>query len=248
MPSGVPCETRNAKDRDVVLRVEGNHLGLEAVVVPSVDLRLVDAGDDVRVRGDQLLPHDPSRSFDAEPAGEAGDADDRRPRRANCGDLQNRGIGRIDSGGRADDRGERVDAHDRVHDRRRRQRLRERRDHARLLGQPAAFGLAGKVEERRADDPADRETRAQPERAPTRRVEPAQRRQDRDQPPCGAADERARDLPEHAADRRTAERDERDVRARVTDDLGREARADERTGNRAPRATTLPSAARAGSR
>ncbi len=201
------------------------------MVVLPVDFGPVDAGDDVRIRGDQLLPHDPSRSLDAEPAGEAGDADDRRPRRTNGGDLENRGIGRIDSGRGADDRGERVDALDRVHDRRGRQRLGERRDHTRLLCQPAALGLAGKVEERCADDPADRKTGAQPERAPTRGVEPAQRRQDRDQPPCRAADERARDLPEHAADRRTAERNERHVRARTTDDLWREARADERAGN-----------------
>ena len=176
-------------------------------------------------------PHDPPRSLDAEPAGEAGDANDRRARRANGGDLQDRGIGRIDSGGGADDRGERVDALDRVHDRRGRQRLRERGDDARLLGEPRRLGLAGKVEERRADDPADREAGAQPERAAARGVEPAQRRQDRDQPPRRAADEHAGHLPEHPADRRAAERDERHVRARVADDLGREARADERPGH-----------------
>ena len=108
---------------------------------------------------------------------------------------------------------------------------RERGDDARLLRQPAGLRLAGKVEERRADDPADREAGAQPERAPARRVEPAQRRQDRDQPARRAADERAGHLPEHASDRRAAERDERHVRARATDDLGCEARPDERAGH-----------------
>ena len=68
-------QPRHAQHRDVLLAVDderGRRL--------AVHLDPSRAGDDVRRGDDDVRPRDPAGAFDAEPAGDGGDADDARPR------------------------------------------------------------------------------------------------------------------------------------------------------------------------
>ena len=198
------------------------------VPVPAVDDRRVDSGDDVGVRDHEARTDDPSGALDPEPARKPPDPHDGAACRTDVRIQCDRRIGRIDPCGRTDDRGERVDSLHGVHHALRRQRLGQRRDHDRLLREPAELGLAGQVEEHGADRPADREARRRSEGEASGGVQHAERRHDRKRPPRRPPDERAERLAEHAPDRRAGERDEGDVRAAVPD----EARGEPRSGDR----------------
>ena len=109
----------------------------------------VDAGDDMRVRDDETGSHDPARALDPEAAGDPADAHDRGARTPHLRVARDRGLRRLDAGRRPDERRERVDPPDGVHDPLRRQRVGERRDDDRLLREPPELGLTRDVEERR---------------------------------------------------------------------------------------------------
>ena len=180
------------------------------------------------VRHDVAGTDDPARALDPETAGEAPDPNDGAPRGADLWVTGDRGVGCVDPGGRTDDRRERIDSPDGIHDALRRQRLGQRRDDRGLLRELPQLGLAGEVEQHRADRPADGEPRRGAEHDAAGRVDHPKRRHDGERPPRRAAREPTEGLAEHSAERGAGERDQRDVRASVADHPRRHAGAEDR--------------------
>ena len=117
-------EPGDAEHGDVVVLVERDDLRVEEGAVVAVDVWRVDSGNDVGVRDDEAVARDPARAFDPEPAGVADDAHDAERRAAHAGRVEHGRVGRLDSGRRAGEGGERVDLRERVDQAVRRQLLR----------------------------------------------------------------------------------------------------------------------------
>ena len=203
---------------------------LELPVV-AVDACVLHPGDDVRVRDDEVRRGDPARAFDAEPARRPGDAEDTRARQADARTVEQRGIGRGDARLRPENRGERVDARDRVEQSRRRHALVELAEDPRALDLLAELHLAGHVERDGPGDPDDRRAGDGAEHEPagesSTRSGGTTKRLDRIAFPAIAADA----LEQEAEHDGPAERDERRVRRLAPgEELRRELRAEVRAG------------------
>ena len=109
----------------------------------------------------------------------------------------------------------------------RRELLVEGREDRRVLGVAAELGLAGEVEEHRADGPAEREPGDGAEQPAADVVEEPQRAEHEQCPPEAAARHRPDRLADRRAQHRDAEGDERKPPAEVAaDERGADPRAD----------------------
>ena len=124
----------DAQDRDVIDLVERDDAGVEENAVVAIDARLVDPGDDVRIRDDEPRRGDPAGALDAEPAGVADHSHDAERGGVDACGVEDSGAGRIDPGRGPGERGERVDPRERVDQPVRRKLLVERGEDRRVLG------------------------------------------------------------------------------------------------------------------
>ena len=147
---------------------------------------------------------------------------------ATAGARRNRRVGRVDRRLRAGDRRQRVDPFERVDQTAGRELVVEPREDHGLLRVVAQVGLAGQVEQHRAERPAQREPGRSPEHPAAGRVEWPDR-PDHECAARGPTEQHADELAERRAHRPADQRDERDEpRLLPADETGRELGADDR--------------------
>ena len=172
-----PADPGHAQDREVVLRVEPDGLGVERrPLAAELDRRVVLARDHVRVRHDDAAAGDPAAPLDAEAAGGAQHAHHAPPGRPHVGVAGDLRVRRRHVRGGAADRRERVEARERLQDRpRRRQRRVQPLEDLGALDRLAQLARAGRLERHGARDPDEEEPEAGHEhrRRPRRRATPS---------------------------------------------------------------------------
>ena len=207
------AEPRDAKDGDVVARVERDDVGVAEVAVVVVDARVLHPGDDVRVRDDEVRRRDPARAFDPEPARRPDDAEDARARqrgRPHCSSSAGSGGATRGAGPTIAENGSTRAIASSSRDGGTRAlsspRIRERWTSSR------SSHLAGHVERDGAGDPDDRRPGGGAEHEPADRVERAQRRHAR----RGSSGSRSRPSPPRSGGGSRARRRRRARRAGCT--------------------------------
>ena len=220
------AQPRNAQHGEVVRSVEPHDRRDVRRPVDAVDTRSRHAGDDVRVRDHDARLRDPPGPFDPEAAGDARDADDALRRADHVGVLRDRSVGGRDDRGRAEEDADRVDPLERLEEALRREHRVDLGQDRRPLYGSAQVGLGREIQEHRADGPAEEDTRAEPENQAGQAIEqphPGDDAKARAQGPGDHACEPAHERPEED---RPAERDQRDVRRAVAEELRRDPGAD----------------------
>ena len=185
-----------------------------------------DACDHVGVRHDQAACRDPPRALDTEAARNARHPHDARGRTNDVRILREALVGRSDDRGRAEEDTNGVDPLELLQQALGREDVVDLREDRRALHGATQVGLAREVEEDGTDRPAQEHSGDETEHQPGEAVEQAHPGYHADARVEGSSQQRGETAHEHAEEHRRAERDDRDVRRTVTQDLRREPRAE----------------------